>query len=160
MTVARAMRASPTPEMAIRGVSIELPSAIREDRAMTSAVPLQLLGISKSFGSVQALRPMTQTIEGGEMLALGGPAGCGTTTTARIIAGFEPPDRGSVVIGTRDVTELPPNKRGLGMVFQNYSLFPHMTVGENVAFGLKMQGVSATERTTRVREMLALVRLE
>ena len=126
---------------------------------MTSAVPLQLLGISKSFGSVRALRPMTQTIEGGEMLALLGPSGCGKTTTLRIIAGFETPDRGSVVIGTRDVTELPPNKRGLGMVFQSYSLFPHMTVGENVAFGLKMQGVSATERTRRVREMLALVRL-
>jgi putative spermidine/putrescine transport system ATP-binding protein len=126
---------------------------------MTNSVPLQLLGISKSFGSVQALRPMTQTIEGGEMLALLGPSGCGKTTTLRIIAGFEIPDRGSVVIGTRDVTELPPNKRGLGMVFQNYSLFPHMTVGENVAFGLKMQGVSAAERTKRAREMLALVRL-
>jgi putative spermidine/putrescine transport system ATP-binding protein len=152
------MRASPEP--AIGGFSIEPSSVTRERRTMTSAVPLQLVGISKSFGSVQALRPMTQTIEGGEMLALLGPSGCGKTTTLRIIAGFETPDHGSVVIGTRDVTELPPNKRGLGMVFQNYSLFPHMTVGENVAFGLKMQGVSATERTTRVREMLALVRLD
>ena len=153
----RAMRASPAPGFG--GASIELPLAISEQRTMTRGVPLQLLGISKSFGSVQALRPMTQTIEGGEMLALLGPSGCGKTTTLRIIAGFETPDHGSVVIGTRDVTELPPNKRGLGMVFQSYSLFPHMTVGENVAFGLKMQGVSATERTTRVREMLALVRL-
>jgi putative spermidine/putrescine transport system ATP-binding protein len=126
---------------------------------MTSAVPLHLAGIAKSFGSVQALRPMTQTIEGGEMLALLGPSGCGKTTTLRIIAGFEMPDQGSVVIGTRDVTELPPNKRGLGMVFQSYSLFPHMTVGENVGFGLKMQGASVSERTKRVREMLALVRL-
>jgi spermidine/putrescine ABC transporter ATP-binding subunit len=151
------MRTSPEP--AIGGFSIELPTVTRERRTMTSAVPLQLLGISKSFGSVQALRPMTQTIEGGEMLALLGPSGCGKTTTLRIIAGFETPDRGSVVIGMRDVTELPPNKRGLGMVFQSYSLFPHMTVGENVAFGLKMQGVSAAERTARVREMLALVRL-
>jgi putative spermidine/putrescine transport system ATP-binding protein len=157
MTGMRAMRASPEP--AIGGFSIELPSATRERRKVTSAVPLQLAGISKSFGSVQALRPMTQTVEGGEMLALLGPSGCGKTTTLRIIAGFETPDCGSVVIGTRDVTELPPNKRGLGMVFQSYSLFPHMTVGDNVAFGLKMQGVSATERTTRVREMLALVRL-
>jgi putative spermidine/putrescine transport system ATP-binding protein len=159
MTVVRGMRASPTPELAIGGVSIEAPSATRKHRTMTSGVPLQLLGISKSFGSVQALRPMTQTIEGGEMLALLGPSGCGKTTTLRIIAGFETPDQGSIVIGTRDVTELPPNKRSLGMVFQSYSLFPHMTVGENVAFGLKMQGVSAAERTTRVREMLALVRL-
>ena len=127
---------------------------------MTSAVPLHLLGICKSFGSVQALRPMTLTIEGGEMLALLGPSGCGKTTTLRIIAGFETPDFGSVVIGSRDVTDLPPNKRGLGMVFQSYSLFPHMSVGENVAFGLKMRGASAAERTTRVREMLALVRLD
>jgi putative spermidine/putrescine transport system ATP-binding protein len=157
MTGMRAMRAPP--ESAIGGFPIGLPSVTRERCTMTTAVPLQLVGISKSFGSVQALRPMTQTIEGGEMLALLGPSGCGKTTTLRIIAGFETPDHGSVVIGTRDVTELPPNKRGLGMVFQNYSLFPHMTVGENVAFGLKMQGVSAAERTTRVREMLALVRL-
>jgi putative spermidine/putrescine transport system ATP-binding protein len=126
---------------------------------MTSAVPLHLLGISKSFGAVQALHPMTQTIDGSEMLALLGPSGCGKTTTLRIIAGFETPDHGSVVIGNRDVSELPPNKRGLGMVFQNYSLFPHMTVGENVAFGLKMQGITAAERTRRAREMLALVRL-
>jgi putative spermidine/putrescine transport system ATP-binding protein len=157
MTGMRAMRTSPEP--AIGGFSIELPAVTRERGTMTNAVPLQLVGVSKSFGSVQALRPMTQTIEGGEMLALLGPSGCGKTTTLRIIAGFETPDRGSIIIGTRDVTELPPNKRGLGMVFQSYSLFPHMTVGENVAFGLKMQGVSAAERTTRVREMLALVRL-
>ena len=157
MTITRTMRASPPPGFG--GASIEPPLAISEQRAMTRGVPLQLLGISKSFGSVQALRPMTQTIEGGEMLALLGPSGCGKTTTLRIIAGFETPDHGSVVIGTHDVTELPPNKRGLGMVFQSYGLFPHMTVGENVAFGLKMQGVSAAERTTRVREMLALVRL-
>jgi putative spermidine/putrescine transport system ATP-binding protein len=160
MTGTRAMRASLPPAPAIGGVSIGLPSATPEPRTMTSAVPLQLLGICKSFGQVQALRPMTLTIEGGEMLALLGPSGCGKTTTLRIVAGFETPDFGSVVIGTRDVTELPPNKRGLGMVFQSYSLFPHMSVGENVAFGLKMRGASAAERTTRVREMLALVRLD
>jgi putative spermidine/putrescine transport system ATP-binding protein len=149
----RVMRA--LPQRAVDGAPVRT-----EERCnMTSGVPLQLLGIAKSFGPVQALQPMTQTIEGGEMLALLGPSGCGKTTTLRIIAGFEMPDQGSVVIGARDVTELPPNKRGLGMVFQSYSLFPHMTVGENVAFGLKMQGASSAERTSRVREMLALVRL-
>ncbi|NNM75268.1 ABC transporter ATP-binding protein [Enterovirga aerilata] len=126
---------------------------------MSASVPLRLEGVSKSFGPVQALKPFTLHVRGGEMLALLGPSGCGKTTTLRIIAGFEMPDTGSVFIGERDVTELPPNKRALGMVFQNYSLFPHMTVGENVAFGLKMRGVGAAERTARVRRMLDLVRL-
>ena len=126
---------------------------------MTTSVPLQLDGVSKSFGEIQALKPTTLQVQPGEMLALLGPSGCGKTTTLRIIAGFELPDTGSVFIGDRDVTELPPNKRALGMVFQNYSLFPHMSVAENVAFGLKMRGVSAAERTTRIRRMLDLVRL-
>lgn len=127
---------------------------------MSTSTPLQLHEVSKSFGSVKALKPLTLTVKAGEMLAMLGPSGCGKTTTLRIIAGFGMPDTGSVFIGERDVTELPPNKRGLGMVFQNYSLFPHMSVAENVAFGLRMRGVNADERTRRVREMLRLVRLE
>ena len=126
---------------------------------MTTSVPLRLEQVSKAFGEVQALKPLSLDVNGGEMLALLGPSGCGKTTTLRIIAGFEAPDTGSVLIGGRDMTLLPPNKRGLGMVFQNYSLFPHMTVAENVAFGLKMRKVSATERAAKVRSMLDLVRL-
>ncbi|MFE1599220.1 ABC transporter ATP-binding protein [Methylobacterium sp. ID0610] len=126
---------------------------------MTSAVPLKLADVSKRFGALQALKPLTLTIAGGEMLALLGPSGCGKTTTLRIIAGFETPDTGQVLIGGQDVTDLPPNRRGLGMVFQNYSLFPHMSVGENVAYGLAMRGVPAAERRVRVRRMLDLVRL-
>jgi len=126
---------------------------------MNNSIPLRLHQISKSFGNVQALKPMTLYVEGGEMLALLGPSGCGKTTTLRIIAGFWVPDTGSVQIDDRDVTGLPPNKRGLGMVFQNYSLFPHMTVAQNVAFGLEMRGVPQVERTARVRSMLQLVRL-
>ena len=91
--------------------------------------PLQLLDVSKSFGGVQVLKPLRLDLADGEMLALLGPSGCGKTTTLRLIAGFEAPDAGSVHIAGRDVTRLPPNRRGLGMVFQNYSLFPHMTVG-------------------------------
>jgi putative spermidine/putrescine transport system ATP-binding protein len=127
---------------------------------MTGPVSLTLAGVSKSFGPVQALKPLDLDIRPGELMALLGPSGCGKTTTLRIVAGFELPDTGTVFIGDRDMTELPPNKRGLGMVFQNYSLFPHMTVGENVAFGLKMHGVSAPERAHRVREMLGIVRLD
>jgi putative spermidine/putrescine transport system ATP-binding protein len=125
-----------------------------------AAVPLDLVDLSKSYGLVHALKPLSLCIREGELLALLGPSGCGKTTTLRLIAGFEVPDTGSVVIDGRDVTDLPPNKRALGMVFQNYSLFPHMTVGENIAFGLRVRGVNAAERGKRVREMLAIVRLQ
>jgi len=127
---------------------------------MNRSLPLRLDQISKSFGSVRALKPLTLKVEPGEMLALLGPSGCGKTTTLRIIAGFEMPDTGSVHIGDRDITEVPPHRRGLGMVFQNYSLFPHMSVGENIAFGLKMRGMNAADRTQKVRSMLKLVRLD
>jgi putative spermidine/putrescine transport system ATP-binding protein len=110
--------------------------------------PLSLVDISKSFGSTMVLQPLSL-----------GPSGCGKTTTLRLIAGFEAPDTGSVLIAGRDVTGLPPNKRALGMVFQNYSLFPHMSVGENVAFGLRMRGMNAADRGKIVRTMLQTVRL-
>ncbi len=125
-----------------------------------AALPLRLVDVSKSFGATQVLKPLRLDLAQGEMLALLGPSGCGKTTTLRLIAGFEAPDAGRIVIDGRDVTSVPPNKRGLGMVFQNYSLFPHMTVGENVAFGLKMRHVNAAERTRRARAMLQMVRLE
>src|SRR5690606_886233 len=121
--------------------------------------PVELVQISKRFGTAQALSPLDLRVEGGELLALLGPSGCGKTTTLRILAGFETPDTGSVHIGGREVTDLPPNRRGLGMVFQNYSLFPHMTVGENIAFGLKMRRMNRSDQVARVREMLDLVRL-
>ena len=120
---------------------------------------LELQHISKRFGAIQALHPLNLTLPEGELLAVLGPSGCGKTTTLRIVAGFEAPDTGTVRIGGRDMTRQPPNKRGLGMVFQNYSLFPHMTVGENVAFGLRMRGLSPAARATRVRAMLETVRL-
>ncbi len=126
---------------------------------MNASVPLTLKSISKRYGNLHALKPISLHVAAGEMLALLGPSGCGKTTTLRIIAGFTTPNTGNVLIGGADVTDLPPNKRGLGMVFQNYSLFPHMTVGENVAYGLKMRGIGAAERTRKVRAMLDLVRL-
>jgi len=127
---------------------------------MRQSLPLRLDQISKSFGSVQALSPLSLEVQPGEMMALLGPSGCGKTTTLRIIAGFSMPDTGSVFIGDRDVTELPPHRRGLGMVFQNYSLFPHMTVAENIAFGLKMHKRAPAEIGARVSEMLRLVHLD
>ena len=123
------------------------------------AFALELRGVSKSFGGVPALHPLDLVLPEGELLAVLGPSGCGKTTTLRIVAGFEAPDSGTVHIAGRDVTRLPPNKRALGMVFQNYSLFPHMTVAENVGFGLRMRGHGGAARAARVRAMLDMVRL-
>ena len=123
------------------------------------SLELRLEGVSKRFETVTALERTDLVVEPGLLLSLLGPSGCGKTTTLRIIAGFEAPDTGRVVIDGRDMSLLPPNKRGLGMVFQNYSLFPHMTVGENIAFGLKMARTEAGEIGRRVGEMLDLVHL-
>jgi len=128
-------------------------------RVTGASVSLRLQGISKSFGPVVALRETTLDVPAGTLMALLGPSGCGKTTTLRVIAGFEVSDTGAVLIDGRDVSDLPPNRRNLGMVFQNYSLFPHMTVGENIAFGLKMARVAKPEIEQRVKDILGLVRL-
>ena len=95
-------------------------------------------GIRKSFGAVHALEEVNLAVADGEFVALLGPSGCGKTTLLRIVAGLETRSGGRVTIGTRDVSDLPPRERGLAMVFQNYAVFPHMTVFENIAFGLRM----------------------
>jgi putative spermidine/putrescine transport system ATP-binding protein len=115
--------------------------------------------VSKRFGNVRALEALDLTIEEGELLSLLGPSGCGKTTTLNAIAGFVIPDRGRVLIDGADVSAEPPHARGLGVVFQSYALFPHMTVAENVAFGLRERRVSRVEIGARVAEALALVRL-
>jgi len=120
---------------------------------------LRLVGVTKSFGSVTALRPTSFDVPAGKMCALLGPSGCGKTTTLRIVAGFELPDAGKVLIRGEDRTYDPPQRRKLGMVFQNYSLFPHMSVAQNVAFGLRMAGVSRAEMEARTRRMLDVVHL-
>src|SRR5579884_2733244 len=96
---------------------------------------LRLQGLTKRFGEVVAVRDLTVTVESGELVALLGPSGCGKTTTLRMVAGFEAPTQGRVVLGGRDVTDDPPERRNCGMVFQHYALFPHLTVEQNVAFG-------------------------
>jgi spermidine/putrescine ABC transporter ATP-binding subunit len=113
----------------------------------------------KHYKSVRAVDDVTIDVEPGEFLALLGPSGSGKTTILMTIAGFEQPTGGEVYIGGRAVTYVPPNRREIGMVFQKYALFPHMTVAENVAFPLEMRGVPATERAARVEAALKLVRL-
>lgn len=126
---------------------------------MSDAV-LKLEGIEKRFGSVTAVDRVDLAVGAGEFFSLLGPSGSGKTTLLRIIAGLETPDRGRVVIAGRDVTLLPPYERGIGMVFQDFLLFPHKTVAENVAFPLKMQNVPVAERLEQLHWVLKLVRLD
>ena len=121
---------------------------------------LQLTGITKSYGDFKAVDDISLDIADGEFVVLLGPSGCGKTTTLRIVAGFVEPTSGAVGIGERDLTSLPPWKRNVGLVFQSYALFPHMTVAENIAFGLEMRKMPRAEMAPKITEALRLVRLE
>ncbi len=120
---------------------------------------LDIQGLQKSFGANTVVRHFEMAIERGEFISFLGPSGCGKTTNLRMIAGFERPSAGTIRIGGRDVTGLPPNRRDIGMVFQSYALFPNMTVAQNVAFGLKVAKKGAAETKARVGEMLEMIRL-
>ena len=125
-----------------------------------TAAAIRLEQVTKTFdGHVLAVDEVTLDIEAGEFFALLGPSGCGKTTSLRMIAGFEIPDSGRVHVGGRDITDLPVHKREMGMVFQSYALFPHRTVAENVAFGLRMRDVPRADIERRVKAALALVAL-
>jgi putative spermidine/putrescine transport system ATP-binding protein len=124
------------------------------------AQPLTLDGVTHSYGAALAVDNVTLEVKGGELVALLGPSGCGKTTLLRIVAGFIQQTNGKVVIGDRPIDELPPNRREIGIVFQNYALFPHMTVAENIAYGLAARGETRTAQEERVKEMLGIVRLE
>src|ERR1700688_1988572 len=118
-----------------------------------------LEGVSKVYGRHPAANEVNLAIEDGEFLVLLGPSGCGKTTTLRMIAGLVEPTQGVIRIGGVDVTALPARKRNIGMVFQDYALFPHMTVGENIAFGLRERHLDEPLIKRRVSELLALIRL-
>jgi len=115
--------------------------------------------VAKSFGPVRAVAGCSLEIADGSFLAILGPSGCGKTTLLRMLGGFLTPDAGRILIGGRDVTHLPPFRRNLGFVFQSYALFPHLTIADNVAFGLRMRRLGAAEIAARVRKYLELVRL-
>lgn len=120
---------------------------------------VRLQEVTKRFGSVLAVHRLSLDIREGELVTLLGPSGCGKTTTLRLLAGFLTPDQGSIHFADRDVTFLPPEHRNVGIVFQNYALFPHMTVAQNVAFGLEVRGLPGSEVRARVGEILERVQL-
>jgi spermidine/putrescine transport system ATP-binding protein len=127
-----------------------------EDRSTGIA----LEGVSKRFGRAAAVDDVTLSIREGEFFSLLGPSGCGKTTTLRMIAGFEVPDAGRIMLQGRDVTRVPANRRPVNMVFQQYALFPHMSIYDNVAFGLKVKRVPRGEHGARIDEILRVVELE
>jgi putative spermidine/putrescine transport system ATP-binding protein len=127
---------------------------------MNAPAYLGITRIDKAYGAASVLDGVDLAIEKGEFIALLGPSGCGKTTLLRIIAGLVQPDGGTVMLAGTDVTRLPPHRRNIGVVFQNYALFPHLTVAENVGFGLAVRRVARAERAPRVAEALRLVQMQ
>ncbi|HET7044039.1 MAG TPA: ABC transporter ATP-binding protein [Gaiellaceae bacterium] len=127
--------------------------------ASTARADVEVTGAAKRYGEIVAVAGIDLDVTRGEFFTLLGPSGSGKTTTLRLIAGFERPDRGAIRLAGRDVTRLPPNARDVNTVFQDYALFPHMTVAENVAYGLRVKRVSRHERADRVAAVLERVRL-
>ncbi len=121
---------------------------------------VKIVGVTKRFGAVEAVANVDLEIARGELFALLGGSGCGKTTLLRLLAGFERPDRGRILIDGQDMTGVPPHLRPINMMFQSYALFPHLDVAGNVAYGLKREGVARPEIATRVAEALALVKLD
>lgn len=123
-------------------------------------VLLSLRDIRKGFGEGDVLKGLSLDVHAGEFVTLLGPSGCGKTTTLRIVSGLETPDAGAVLLGGRDITDLPPERRPVNTVFQSYALFPHMNVERNVAYGLRVRGMDKRAAAERVRELLALVQMD
>jgi putrescine transport system ATP-binding protein len=142
-------------------VPIQSIPAKAELPAIAADMPLlRIDGVVKQFGTVRAVDGLSLDIRAGEFFALLGPSGCGKTTLLRMLAGFETPDQGRILLGGNDIAQVMPHQRPVNMMFQNYALFPHLSVRDNIAFGLKRASLPRGEIDARVKEMVALVRLE
>ena len=132
-----------------------------EADANAAEIPLlRIDAVVKKFGGVRAVDRLSLDIRAGEFFALLGPSGCGKTTLLRMLAGFETPDEGRILLDGKDIAQILPHQRPINMMFQNYALFPHLTVRDNIAFGLKRAGMPRSAIDTRVAEMIALVKLD
>jgi putrescine transport system ATP-binding protein len=136
------------------------PAICEPSEAATDVPLLRIEGVVKTFDGLRAVDQVTLDVRAGEFFALLGPSGCGKTTLLRMLAGFETPDQGRILLGGRDIAQVLPHQRPINMMFQNYALFPHLSVRDNIAFGLKRAGMARANIETRVSEMLALVKLE
>ncbi|GLH78806.1 polyamine-transporting ATPase [Bradyrhizobium sp. SSBR45G] len=136
------------------------PSPSAEPRPDPQPPILRIENVVKSFGSFRAVDGVSLDIRAGEFFALLGPSGCGKTTLLRMLAGFETPDEGRILLSGEDIAQVLPHERPVNMMFQNYALFPHLNVRDNIAFGLRRAGLPRAETATRVAEMVALVKLE
>src|ERR1700731_2320365 len=121
---------------------------------------LRIDAVVKTFGQFRAVDALSLDIQAGEFFALLGPSGCGKTTLLRMLAGFETPDSGRILLDGKDIAQVPPHQHPVNMMFQNYALFPHLNVRDNVAFGLKRSRLPSADIDARVAEMIALVKLE
>src|ERR1700738_5300404 len=144
-----------------RKAATDAGSARREPQAEAAELPLlRIDSVVKKFGAFRAVDQLSLDIRAGEFFALLGPSGCGKTTLLRMLAGFETPDEGRILLDGKDIAPVLPHQRPVNMMFQNYALFPHLTVRDNIAYGLKRAGVPRSEIDTRVAELVALVKLE
>src|ERR1700760_2409820 len=129
-------------------------------QAATGSPLLRIEGVVKTFGGFRAVDALSLDIQAGEFFALLGPSGCGKTTLLRMLAGFETPDEGRILLDGKDIAQVPPHRRPVNMMFQSYALFPHLNVRDNIAFGLRRARLPSSEIDARVTEMIALVKLE
>jgi putrescine transport system ATP-binding protein len=146
---------APRTEVAAAPVKPEPPAGVTADMPL-----LHIEGVGKSFGNFRAVDRLSLDIRAGEFFALLGPSGCGKTTLLRMLAGFETPDEGRILLDGKDIAPVAPHERPVNMMFQNYALFPHLNVRDNIAFGLKRTAMTKAEIATRVAEMVSLVKLE
>jgi putrescine transport system ATP-binding protein len=140
--------------------STQISGPVSSARAVATEPLVRFEAVSKRFGGVTAVESVSLNIYPGEFFALLGPSGCGKTTLLRMLAGFETPDAGRVLLAGEDLTDVPPHRRPVNMMFQSYALFPHLTVAGNVAFGLRQDALPKSEINARIAEMLALLQLE